>query len=117
MSNTTYIGTYISPQTGPTPERKRRTQGATMLDGFPVQAFSNGVGVVTVIVIIGWMVFTGRLVPRRFYDAAVKRGDNLEEANRELLAQNTELITDKDLSLDLLRAIRGYAQAKRGEEP
>lgn len=87
-----------------------------MLDGFPIAAFANGVGVVTVIVIVGFMVYTGRLVPKRYYDDAVQRGNNLEEANRELLAQNNELITDKDLSLDLLRALRAYAQAKRGDD-
>lgn len=87
-----------------------------MLEGFPLQAFSNGVGVVTVIVIVGFMIFTGRLVPKRYYDEAVRRGDNYEKTARELLAQNSELITDKDLSLDLLRALRAYAQAKRGED-
>ena len=87
-----------------------------MLDGFPIAAFSNGVGVVTVIMLGGYMVFTGRLVPKRYYDEAVRRGDNLELANRELLEQNTELITDKDLGLELLRALRAYQQAKRGDE-
>lgn len=87
-----------------------------MLDGFPVQAFSNGVGVVTVIMVVGWMVFTGRLVPKRYYDQAVARGDNYEKTARELLAQNTELITDKDLGLELLRALRAYTQAKGGDE-
>lgn len=87
-----------------------------MLDGFPIAAFSNGVGVVTVIVLVGWMVFTGRLVPKRYYDEAVTRGNNLEAANHELLEQNTELITDKDLGLELLRALRAYQQAKRGDD-
>lgn len=87
-----------------------------MLDGLPVGAISNGIGVVGVIVLVGWMVFTGRLVPKRYYDEAVKRGDNYEATSRELLAQNTELITDKDLGLELLRALRAYTQAKRGDE-
>jgi hypothetical protein len=87
-----------------------------MLNDFPVQAFSNGVGVVTVVLLVGWMIFTGRLVPKRYYDDAVTRGDNYEKTAKELLAQNTELITDKDLSVELLRALRAYAQAKRGDE-
>lgn len=87
-----------------------------MLDGFPVQAFSNGVGVVTVVMVVGYLVVSGRLVPKRYYDEAVRRGDNLEAANRELLSQNTELITDKDLALELLRALRAYQQAKRGDD-
>lgn len=87
-----------------------------MLDGFPLAAFANGVGVVTVLMIVSWLVWTGRLVPKRYYDDAVKRGDNLDRANKELLAQNTELITDKDLSVELLRALRAYAAAKRGED-
>ena len=86
------------------------------MDGFPIAAFSNGVGVVSVIVLVGWMVFTGRLVPKRYYDEAVKRGDLNEHTAKELLAQNTELITDKDLGLELLRALRAYQQAKRGDE-
>lgn len=117
MSTLAYSPTYISPQTRSTLNGKRTPQGAIVIDGFPVAAFSNGVGVVTICVIVGYMVITGRLVPRRFYEDAVKRGDNLEQANKELSAQNTELITDKDLSLELLRAIRGYAAAKRGDEP
>lgn len=87
-----------------------------MLDGFPIAAFSNGVGVVSVVLLVGWMIFTGRLVPKRYYDEAVRRGDNLEAANRELSEQNTELITDKDLGLELLRALRAYQQAKRGDD-
>lgn len=87
-----------------------------MIDGFPVAAFTNGVGVVSVVMLVGYLVFTGRLVPKRFYDEAVKRGDLADATAKELLEQNRELITDKDLSLDLLRALRAYAQAKRGDD-
>lgn len=88
-----------------------------MLDGIPIGALSNGIGVVTVIVVVGWLIATGRLVPQRYYDDAVQRGENYRRAAETLIAQNTELITDKDLSLELLSAIRAYAQTKRGEDP
>lgn len=39
-----------------------------MIDGIPVAAFANGFGVVTVVLIVGWMVATGRLVTRREHE-------------------------------------------------
>lgn len=92
------------------------TRGVTVIEGLPVGAFANGIGVVTVILIVGWLVARGKLVPERYYNREVERAENYRKAAETLLAQNTELITDKDLSLELLRAIRGYAQAKRGED-
>lgn len=41
------------------------------MDGLPVAGITNGVGVVGVILLVGWLVFTGRLVPKRFYDDIV----------------------------------------------
>ena len=38
-----------------------------MIEGIPV-ALLNGIGVVGVVLMVGWLVFTGRLVPRRFVD-------------------------------------------------
>lgn len=38
-----------------------------MVEGIPV-ALLNGIGVVGVVLIIGWLIFTGRLIPRRYVD-------------------------------------------------
>lgn len=83
-----------------------------MLDGLPVVNIGAG-SLVTLFVV---MFFTGRIVPWRIYLAMKEDRDTWRKAAQELLAQNTELIADKDLSVDLLRSLRAYAQAKRGED-
>lgn len=84
-----------------------------MIDGIPVVNIGAG-GLVTLFVIL---FFTGRIVPWRIYQAMKEDRDTWRAAAQELLEQNTELVTDKDLSVELLRALRAYAAAKRGEEP
>lgn len=37
------------------------------MDAIPV-GLANGVGVVAVVLLVGWLVFTGRLVPRRTHE-------------------------------------------------
>lgn len=84
-----------------------------MIDGIPVLNIGAG-GLVTLFVVL---FFTGRIVPWRIYLAMKEDRDTWRAAAEELRQQNTELITDKDLSVELLRALRAYAAAKRGEEP
>ena len=87
-----------------------------MIDGIPVGAFANGVGVVTVVLIVGWMIATGRLVPRRYYELEVKRGDKVQEAVDSLTKQLREITTDKDLGLHFLESMRIRAESARGDE-
>lgn len=57
------------------------------MDGLPV-GLVNGIGVVTVVVIVGWMIATGRLVTRREADAMnatiTAQRSQLDEQGRQL---------------------------------
>lgn len=51
------------------------------MDTFPPGLLDN-VGTVTVVVIVGWLIFTGRLVPRRTYEDIVHDRDEWRAAHR-----------------------------------
>lgn len=67
------------------------------------------------------MIFTARLVPKRYYEEALSR---VEEATKEkenwkkiahdLLAQNTLLLQNDDISLTTLQAIRSSVEEGEG---
>ena len=53
------------------------------------------------------MIFTGRLVPKRYYDEALSRveyekvqKDNWKKAAESLLEQNTQLLSRDDVSIE-----------------
>ena len=78
-----------------------------------------GAVILFLISLLAWTyrrIVAGLLVSDKIYDALKEDRDTWRTAAQELLAQNTELVTDKDLSVELLRALRAYAAAKRGEE-
>ena len=88
-----------------------------MLEGLPVAALGNGIGVVGVIVLMGWLVVTGRLVPKRFYDELVKA-----------LAAKDKQIAEKDVQLGhmsevgknfdaIMRALQDATKRDRGGPP
>lgn len=61
------------------------------------------------------MIFTGKLVPVRYYQDAVERGENYRLANASLIDQLRELTTNQDLALEMLTALRAHAEVKRGD--
>jgi hypothetical protein len=61
------------------------------------------------------MIFTGKLVPVRYYQDAVERGNKYELANASLIDQLRELTTNQDLALEMLTALRAHAEVKRGD--
>lgn len=62
-------------------------------------------------------IVTGDLVPVRHLDEANERADNYQKANSDLIAALREVVTDKDLGLHILSALRADAQANRGDDP
>lgn len=61
----------------------------------PSAALSNGVGVVTVVVILGWMLAKGHLYTKRQYDDAIHDRDEWRAESRLKDAQ----IVEKDTQL------------------
>lgn len=89
--------------------------------GFVSTVGIPGFVILTLVSILGFVVraiFKGELVPRRYYDIEVQRGDEQSATIASLTEQLRELITDKDLGLHILTGIRAKADAARsGDEP
>jgi hypothetical protein len=73
-----------------------------------------------VVVITVLMIFTARLVPKKYYDEALSRIEEerkmkeyWREAAKSLLEQNTLLLQKDDVSLSTLRAIRTSVEEGR----
>lgn len=60
----------------------------TTFDGLPL-VLANGIGVVGVVFIVGWMVWSGRLVPRPQVDA--ERARHIAEMDRLVRANEREM--------------------------
>lgn len=80
----------------------------------------SAVGVLALAVL---MIFTGRLVPKRYYEDALSRveaerlsKENWRQAAESLLEQNTLLLQKDDVSLSTLRAIRTSVEEGRDRE-
>jgi len=56
-------------------------QGATVFDGIPI-GFIDGLGVVGVVLILGWLLASGRLVTRREHEATVHDRDEWRAESR-----------------------------------
>ena len=84
----------------------------------------DGLGVVGVVLLVGWFVWTGRLVPRRTYeDKCHETSEWRTEARikdqqlHELTEQNTAMLREFGPTVtDLLRGIRRQAQAVDEED-
>lgn len=70
-------------------------------------------GATGVLIIVVLMIFTARLVPKKYYEEALSRVDeekaakeNWRKAAESLLRQNTLLLQNDDISLSTLQAIR-----------
>lgn len=89
-----------------------------MIDGLPFGIVDIGAGGILVIAII--MVFTGRLVPKRFYDEMLGRlkeqqsvNDDQQEINKGLVEMNKALISKEDLAAKAIEAMRENAAWQR----
>lgn len=86
----------------------------------PGAALANGIGVVGVIVIFGWMLATGRLYTSRQYDDVIHDRDEWRAESRLKDAQ----IVEKDTQLRhlaevgrVVRNIMAALQTRSNEEP
>lgn len=91
-----------------------------MLDGLPLGSLSNGIGVVAVIVLVGWLVFTDRLVPRgsvqrlvTMFEARLhekdQRIDDLLDANKQSGEQAEAMTEVGRTQVQILRSIEQLA--------
>lgn len=92
------------------------TESIAQIIGFNVADLLGLSGLIVVL----FMVFTFRLVPRKYYDETLARvevertrGDNWEKVARSLLKQNTLLLQRDDISLTALQAIRDSVEEGR----
>lgn len=94
-----------------------------MIEGVPIGALINGVGVVGVVIIVGWMVATGRLVTRREHADAIHDRD---EWRAECRIKDQQ-IAEKDAQLRhmaevgrtvdaIMRSIQRGSAAPEGEQ-
>ena len=87
------------------------------MDTIPA-GLANGVGVVAVVLLVGWMIWTGRLVPRPLHDAAVKdlREQNaaLRETNKHLAEQNSVML---GASMPAFNSLLSALRQAAGESP
>lgn len=80
-----------------------------------VDISASGIVIITVL-----MIFTGRLVPKTYYEEALsrvederKQKEDWQSAAESLLEQNTQLLQRDDVSLTTLRAIRTSVEEGR----
>ena len=85
-----------------------------MIDGIPLGWTDIGATGLVILVVV--MIFTGRLIPKRYYDREVQRGDALQVTVNSLTDQLRELTTDKDLALHLLSSVRSRADMAGGDD-
>lgn len=77
-----------------------------VIDGVPV----IGLAAPTLVGIFVLLVFTGRLVSWRIYQAAVKRAERAEETNKTLLEQNNLLLNSAlPTIVEFLNSLRAAA--------
>lgn len=91
-----------------------------MIEGLDLTWTDLGASGLLVLTVL--LIFTGRLVPKRYYDEALARlakadedNKHLKKAAESLLEQNSELLTNADLSLALMQSIKSYAALGKGD--
>lgn len=61
-----------------------------MIDGIPLAVF-DGLGVVAVVALVGWLVWSGRLIPKATHDAQVQSlNDRIDDEQHEKGEWRTE---------------------------
>lgn len=86
-------------------------QATTVLPNLPIPWPSLGAGALVTLAV--WLVYTGRLIPRRIHQDTLDEVKFLRETistmqvvKVELAQQNTKLLTEKDLGVHLLQSAR-----------
>jgi hypothetical protein len=96
---------------------------SAIVDGIPVSLL-DGVGVVGVVVFVGWLIMTGRWVPRRTYDDKVHEADEWRIESRIKDQQVKELSEQNEMMLkafgptltDFLQSLRKAGLEARSAE-
>ncbi len=83
------------------------------MDELFFKAFADGIGTVGVIVIVFWMVATGRLVTRRENNATIADRDMWRETATTLTPVVTKVLTEAETTNRLLRALPGIPEVDR----
>lgn len=80
------------------------------------------IGATGVLILAVLMIFTARLVPKRYYEEALSRveeerlqKENWRKAAKSLLHQNTLLLQRDDISLATLQAIRATVEESQDQ--
>ena len=93
-----------------------------MIDGIPI-ALLNGAGAAGLVLLIGWLIATGKWVPRRTYDDKCHESDEWRAESRlkdqqlhEAMEQNSALLHEIGPTLaDFLREMRAKATGMDGD--
>lgn len=76
---------------------------------WPTADILSGGGVVGFVLVVFWLIATGRLVTKREHDTALKRIEAAESARDKALAQNAELMEMTRLGAATFTALRRAA--------
>lgn len=76
-----------------------------MIDGLPLAPFLNGVGVVGVMLIFGFLVITDRLVWHKRLQAAENRADRWESVALQLLGVTEKLTVQAEVTNQVLTSL------------
>ncbi len=75
------------------------------MDGILTPEILDGAGVVVLLVLLFWMLATGRLVTRRENDATIADRDMWRETAQSLTPVVTKVLTESETTNRLLRAL------------
>ena len=89
------------------------------MNSIPVLPWEN-IGLVGFVLFVGWMVYTGRLIPKATHEREIKTRDDAnhflteqmalkQDTKAEVIRQNGELLGTAQLSSRLLQAAREAA--------
>ena len=91
-----------------------------MLDGIPLGQLLDGFGTVVIIVIVGFLIFTGRLATRREVDTRMADKDEAihywRESAKASGEQVAKLIDNNDLQVRTWETLRRIAEEKEGHQ-
>ncbi len=83
------------------------------MDELFFKALADGIGTVSIIVLIFWMLVTGRLVTRRENNATIADRDMWRETATTLTPVVTKVLTEAETTNRLLRALPGIPEVDR----
>ncbi len=83
------------------------------MDELFFKALADGIGTVSIVVLIFWMLVTGRLVTRRENNATIADRDMWRETATTLTPVVTKVLTEAETTNRLLRALPGIPEVDR----